>query len=456
MTTMNRTSTLYALALAGFATINTACTVLGPDYVRPPMNVPAAYKETSGLTTPQTRNVSADEHWWALYGDSQLNELIVQVEPRNYSLQAMEARVRQAQSLTDAARAAQYPTLSCCTNLGTQVTGGLKNLGLLASWEIDLWGRIRRNIEASGATAQASAADLAAATLSLQTQLAQNHFLLRVQDAEIRLLRDTVTSYEQSLRITRNQHSVGVASRDVIMQAQAQLGAAQAQMLDARVARAKFEHAIAVLIGKAPADFSFAVAPIGETVPIIPSALPSDLLERRPDIAAAERRMAAASAQIGVAEAAAYPSISLFAGVSIRRGVGGATVSVPILGTGAVRAQRTKAEAAYDEAVANYRQAVLDGFREVEDNLAVLQILDEAATAQSVAVKAARESAAITYNQYRNGIVNYQSVIMAQTTTLGNERAALNMLGRRLVASVTLIKALGGGWDSAKLKEIKK
>ena len=191
MTTINRTSILHALALTCFATINTACTVLGPDYVRPPMDVPAAYKEASGLTAPQARNVSTDEHWWIPYDDSQLNELIVQVESRNYSLQAMEARVRQAQSLTDAARAAQFPTLSCCTNLGPRTVGSTSDLGLFAVWEIDLWGRIRRNIEASGAAAQASAADLAAATLSLQAQLAQNHFLLRVQDAEIRLLQDT-------------------------------------------------------------------------------------------------------------------------------------------------------------------------------------------------------------------------------------------------------------------------
>ncbi|MFZ1546635.1 MAG: efflux transporter outer membrane subunit [Candidatus Nitrotoga sp.] len=453
---MNRTSILHALTLTFFATINTACKVLGPDYVRPPMDVPAAYKEASELTAPQVRNVSTDEHWWALYNDDQLNELIVQVESRNYSLQAMEARVQQAQALTDAARAAQFPTLGCCTNLGTRVGGSIKNFGLLANWEIDLWGRIRRNIEASGATAQASAADLAAARLSLQAQLAQNYFLLRVKDAEIRLLRDTTASYEQSLQITRNQHAVGVASRGVIMQAQAQLGAAQAQMHDARVTRAQLEHAIAVLIGKAPADFSFAVAPIDEKVPAVPSTLPSDLLERRPDIAAAERRMAAASAQIGVAKAAAYPSISLFAGVSIRRSVVGANVAAPLLGTGAIHAQSTKAEAVYDETVANYRQAVLNGLREVEDNLAVQQILDEAAKAQAAAVKAARAAAAITYNQYRNGIVDYLPVIVAQTTALGDERIALDMLGRRLVASVSLIKALGGGWEPIKQKETKK
>lgn len=444
MTTTNRTSALQALALAGFTMIHSACTVLGPDYVRPPMDVPAAYKEAPGLTAPQARDASADGHWWALYGDSQLGELIAQIETRNYSIQAMEARVRQARSLTEVARAAQFPTL---------VAGGTNDFGLLANWEIDLWGRIRRNIEASGATAQASAADLAAATLSLQAQLAQNYFLLRVKDAEIRLLQDTAASYERSLQITRNQYAVGVADRGNIVQAQTQLGAAQAQMHDARVTRAQLEHAIAVLIGKAPADFSFTVAPMDANVPEVPPALPADLLERRPDIAAAERRMAAASAQIGVAEAASYPSLDLFAGVSIRKGLlGGAKVAAPLYGA-APQAGRTKAAAAYDETVADYRQTVLNGFREVEDNLAALQILDQAAAAQASAAKAAREAVAIMDNQYRVGVVNYQSVIVAQATALVNERAALGLLGRRLVASVTLIKALGGGWEPAAPKE---
>jgi NodT family efflux transporter outer membrane factor (OMF) lipoprotein len=441
MTTTNTTLALRALALAGFATINTACTVLGPDYARPTIDVPTAYKEAPGLTTPQARDASTDGRWWGLYGDAQLDRLMAQIEIRNYSLQAIEAQTRQARSLAEIAQSARFPTL---------VAGGTNDFGLLANWEIDLWGRIRRNIEASGAAAQASAADLAAATLSLQAQLAQNYFQLRVQDADIRLLQDTATSYEQSLRITRNQYAVGVADRGAIAQAQAQLSTAQAQMHDARVARAQFEHAIAVLIGKAPADFSFAAAPIDVKVPEVPPTLPSDLLERRPDIAAAERRMAAASAQIGAAEAASYPSLDLFAGVSIRRGLlGGAKVVAPLYAGEAPQAGRAKASAAYDESVANYRQTVLNGFREVEDNLAALQILDQASDAQATAVKAAREAVAITDNQYRAGVVNYQSVIVTQATALVNERAALGLLGRRLAASVTLIKALGGGWAPA-------
>lgn len=439
MTATIRTQALRALTLAGLATLNAACTVVGPDYVRPSIDVPPAYKEAPGSKTPQPRDASAHERWWEIYADSRLDALVEQVEAANPSLQALEARVRQARSLAEVARAAQFPTLTA---------GGTNDLGLLATWEIDLWGRIRRSVESSGAAAQASAADLAAAKLSVQAQLVQNYFLLRVQDAEIRLLQDTVAAYERSLQLVRNQYAVGVVSRGNIVQAQAQLGTAQAQMHDARVARAQLEHAIAVLIGKAPADFSFAVAPIDVNVPAVPPALPSELLERRPDIAAAERRMAAASAQIGVAEAASYPSVNLFAGVSIRHGVGGARVAVPVFDAGSTRAQSAQAGAVYDEAVANYRQTVLNGFREVEDNLAALQILDATAAAQAEAVKAARESVTITNNQYRAGIVDYLSVVVVQATALANERAALGILGRRLVASVTLIKALGGGWEA--------
>jgi len=446
MTASTKAQTLRVLTLAGLTTLNAACTVLGPDYVRPSIDVPAAYKEASGIKTiAQTPAVSTDERWWGLYNDSELDQLIAQVEVQNYSLQAVEARARQARALTEVSKAAQYPTI---------VAGGKNDLGLRVNWEIDLWGRIKRNIEASGASAQASVADLAAVKLSLQAQLAQNYFLLRVQDAVIRLLQDTAVSYERSLQITRNQYNAGVTDRGNIMQAQTQLSVAQAQMHDARITRAQLEHAIAVLIGKAPADFSFAIAPIGANVPEVPPALPADLLERRPDIAAAERRMAAASARIGETEAAGYPSLNLFAGVSIRKGLlGGSDIMAPLYSGGSPQARRTQASAAYDEAIADYRQTVLNGFREVEDNLAALQILDEASGAQTEAVKAARGAVTITDNQYRAGIVNYQSIIIVQNAALSNERATLSILGRRLVASVTLIKALGGGWQADALED---
>ncbi len=437
MTVTNTTLVLRALTLVGFASINTACTVLGPDYARPTIEVPMAYKEAAGLTI-RARDISTDSRWWELFGDTQLDRLISQVETRNYSLQAIEAQTLQAQSLAEIAQSARFPTL---------VAGGTNDFGLLANWEIDLWGRIRRTVEASGAAAQASAADLMAAKLSLQAQLAQNYFQLRVQDADIALLHNTISYYERSLQITRNQYAVGVVDRGAIAQAQAQLSTAQAQMHDARLARAQLEHAVAVLIGNAPADFSLATAPIDVKVPEVPPVLPANLLERRPDIAAAERRVAAASAQIGAAEAASYPALDLFAGVSIRKGLlGGAKILAPLYAGELPQAGRAKASAAYDESVANYRQMVLNGFREVEDALAALQILDQASNAQNAAVQAARNAVSIAENQYRAGLVNYKSVIAAQASALVNDRAALSLLGRRLAASVSLIKALGGSW----------
>lgn len=432
------------LALAGLVSLVAACTVVGPDYVRPSINIPPAYKEATVSKTRLPDEAPARDRWWEIYGDSQLDALVAQVETQNQTLQAVEARVRRARALVEMARSAQSPTVTA---------GGRNDLGLVANWEIDLWGRIQRNIEASGATAQASVADFAAATLSMQAQLAQNYFMLREQDAGIRLLQDTVAAYERSLQIIRNQYAVGVTSQGDITQAQAQLSVAQAQLHSVRVARAQFEHAIAILIGKAPADFSLAAAPFAFKVPEIPPALPADLLERRPDIAAAERRMAAASAQIGVTEAASYPALDLFAGVSIRKGLlGGATVAAPLYSGATPQARRTEISAAYDEVVAEYRQAVLNGFRDVEDNLAALQILGEAAAAQAEAVHAARETAKITNNQYQAGVVTYLSVVVVQAAALNNERAALDILSRRLVASVALIKALGGGWDSGALK----
>lgn len=435
--------TLRALTLAGLAVLVTACTVVGPEYERPAIEIPPAYKEGAALRTQPARQAALQSRWWEIYGDRELDALMAQVESQNRSLQAAEARMRRGRAMLEAARAAQSPTV---------VAGGKNDLGILVNWEIDLWGRIRRTVEASGANAQASVADLAAATLSMQAQVAQNYFQLRVQDADIQMLQDTVRAYERSLQMTRNQYSAGVVSGGNVAQAQAQLGSALAQMHNARLRRAQLEHAIAVMVGKAPAAFSVAVAPLAVQVPEVPPVLPSELLARRPDIAAAERRMAAASAQIGVAEAGSYPSLDLFIGASIRKGlIGGADVRAPLYAGGSPQARRRDSVAAYDEVVANYRQAVLNGLREVEDNLAALQILDEAADAQNSAAKSARESARIAQNQYAAGMVSYLPVAVTQATTLENERAVLDTLGRRLVASVNLIKALGGGWDAATL-----
>jgi NodT family efflux transporter outer membrane factor (OMF) lipoprotein len=418
-----------------------------------------------------------------VFNDPQLDALLGQVEVSNQTIKAAEARVREARALTQQAQAAYFPIVTANASAtrgggratiggSTDVSGGgvggavrnSYNVSLDVNWEIDLWGRVRRTVEAGEATAQASVADLEAAKLSAQAQLAEDYFLLRAQDAQIRLLNDTVDAYQKSLQLTRNQYAVGVAARADVAQAETQLKSTQAQALDAGVQRAQLEHAIAVLLGKAPANFSIAPEAVATTFPPIPLGLPSELLERRPDIAAAERRTAAANAQVGVAEAAFFPSVTLSATGGFQSSVLSQLFTLPsrywslgpalaatIFDAGLRRAQTAQAMATYDENVANYRQTVLAGFQEVEDNLAALRILEQEAAVQDEAVKSARESLTITLNQYRAGTANYLAVVVAQAVALSNERTALTILGRRLTASVTLTKALGGGWDAAQL-----
>jgi len=472
-------ASLIAAAIAGAVSLLAACT-LGPNYARPGVEAPAAYKEAQGWKPAQPRENEPRGPWWRVFGDPQLDALVREVEVSNQTIKAAEARVREARALTQQAQAAFFPIVTA--NAGATRSGGRGsagqsvdnsqgggprnnfNVALDVNWEIDLWGRVRRTVEAGEATAQASVADLEAAKLSAQAQLAQDYFLLRAQDAQIRLLNDTVDAYQKSLKLTQNQYAVGVAARADVAQAETQLKSTQAQALDAGVQRAQLEHAIAVLLGKAPADFSIAPEAVATTFPPIPPGLPSELLERRPDIAAAERRTAAANAQVGVAEAAFFPSLTLSATGGFQSSVLSQLFSLPsrywslgpalaqtLFDAGLRRAQTAQAMATYDENVANYRQTVLAGFQEVEDNLAALRILEQEALVQDDAVKSARESLTITLNQYRAGTANYLAVVVAQATALSNERAALAILGRRLTASVTLIKALGGGWDAAQL-----
>jgi NodT family efflux transporter outer membrane factor (OMF) lipoprotein len=453
------------------------CSV-GPNYVRPPTETPSAYKEAQGWKQAEPRDARPRGNWWEAFNDPQLNALVTQVAITNQTIKAAEARVRQARALTQTARAAFFPIVTANASAtrsssrgGTIVGGSVDsgggvrnnyNVALDVNWEIDLWGRVRRTVEASEASGEASVADLESAKLSAQAQLAEDYFLLRVQDAQIRLLNDTVAAYERSLQLTRNQYAVGVVGRADVAQAETQLKSTQAQAIDAAVQRAQLEHAIAILIGKPPAEFSLAAEAVPTEFPVIPVELPSELLERRPDIAAAERRAAAANAQIGVAESAFFPSLTLSATGGFQSSVLSQLFSLPsrywslgpalaqvIFDAGLRRAQTAQAIATYDENVANYRQTVLAGFQEVEDNLAALKILEQEAAVQDEAVKAARESLAIVLNQYRAGIANYLAVVVIQAAALNNERTALSILGRRLTASVVLIKALGGGWNEA-------
>lgn len=434
-----RLSTVKFNALLWIATSLSACTVVGPDYVRPTIDVPKAFKEANSTQITLASNATS-VNWWTIYADRQLDDLINQVELNNFTLQMADARVRQAQALAASAHSEKQPSL---------IIGGANDLGVRLNWEIDLWGRIERNIESANASTEASLADLAAVKLAIQTQLAQNYFLLRTKDAEIQILEEIASSYEKLLQITRNQYAVGVVDKGNIVQAQAQLSAAQTQTQDARITRAQLEHAIAVLIGKAPADFSISSAALDTNLPLVPASLPSDLLQRRADIAAAERRMLAANARIGAAIAANYPKLNFSGGVSIRKGgLGGPRLTAPLYSE-APNAPRDKATAEYDEIIANYRQTVLNSFLEVEDNLSAQTVLNQAYEAQKQAVVASQESTVIAQNQYDAGILTYQAMLEIKATALNNQRAALTLLGRRYIASVTLIKALGGGWGTS-------
>jgi len=427
--------------LASAIACSVSCTNVGPDYERPPVAVPSAYKEAGDSKAAEAKAPLPRNRWWELFRDAELNALVEQVEVGNQTIQAAEARVRQAAALVGVAGAPAFPT----AGIGTVN----KKAGYSAKWELDLWGRVRRSVEAGDAAVEATVDDLAAAKLSLQAQVAQSYFMLRMHDAELRLLRESVGRYERSLQLNRNQYSVGVASRANVVQAEAQLNSTRTQALDVELLRAQVEHAIAVLIGKPPADFHIAPAAAwSATIPAVASTQPSELLLRRPDIAVAERKMAEASAQIGVVQATYLPSVGLFATGALGVGLAGGVAVAQALFDGGLRdAQSARTTAAYDETVALYRQTVLSAFREVEDNLAAMRLLESQAAAQSTAVKAARDSVTITDNQYRAGIVTYLSVVIVQASALINERAELAILGRRLVASVGLIKALGGGWE---------
>lgn len=465
------------LPLAVAATL--AGCMVGPDYVRPTAPAPAAYKEAAGWKVAQPADDAPRGAWWEAFNDADLNALEAQVDISNQTIAAAAARVREATSATDAARAALWPVVGVTgsaqrnsVNSGSGNASGNSgsnrntsyNIALGASWEPDLWGGIRRNIESNRDLAQASDADLAAARLSVQATLAQTYLLVRVQDAQLDLLRQTVAAYERSLQLTRNQYAAGIIARGDVAQAEAQLKSTQAQVFDAMITRAQLEHAVAVLVGKAPAELTITPRELVAVYPDVPLAVPSALLERRPDIAAAERRAASANAQIGVAQAAFFPALTLSANGGLQSSVIGSLLSLPnrywslgaqlaqtLFDAGLRSAEKTQAIAKYDETVANYRSTVLTGFQEVEDNLVALSLLEQEATVQDAAVAAARESAAIALNQYKAGTANYLAVVVLQANALNSERTSLGILGRRLTASVGLVKALGGGWNATSL-----
>ncbi len=457
-------ATVAGLFVAALA----ACTV-GPDYVRESAPVTPAYKEAGDWKSAAPADQFPRGEWWRVYGDAELDRLEAEAAAANQDIVAADARYRQAKTLIDQARAGFFPQVGVGlsesrANSTASAVGGVRNTvnaTVDASWEIDLWGRVRRAVEASEASAAASSADLESARLSVQAQVAFAYFSVRTADSGQRLLDRTVDAYQQSLKLTNNRYDAGVAARSEVVQADAQVKSAQAQAVDNRATRAGFEHAIAVLTGRAPAQFSLAVAEDVPPPPDIPPGVPSQLLERRPDIAAAERRMAAANAQVGVATAAFFPALSLsasggFASSELAHLLSlpnrfwaiGANLAEPLFDAGLRSAQRDQAVAAYDESVANYRQSVLTGFQQVEDNLSTLAVLKDEATIQQQAVDSARRSVELATNQYKAGIVGYLNVVAAQTIQFNNERTLVLLRGRQLQASVALVQALGGGWTA--------
>jgi NodT family efflux transporter outer membrane factor (OMF) lipoprotein len=446
------------------------CTV-GPNFFRPKAPVPAEYKEMQGWKQAQPRDGEWKGDWWTVYEDAVLSGLVAEVSVSNQTLAQTEAQYRQARALVAQARAAYFPVLSGSASVtrsqvgrasaGTVSRGGVTvhDIGLDASWEPDLWGRVRRSVEANVANARASAGDVENVRLSLQAELATNYFLLRALEAQQQLFDDTVRAFEESLKLTENRYNAGVAARADVVQAQTQLRTTQAQAIDLGVQRAQLEHAIAVLIGRPPADFSLARASLPPAPPDIPVGVPSELLERRPDIAAAERRVESANAQIGVAQAAYFPVLTLSASGGFQSTVLsqlfspparfwslGAALAQTLFDAGLRKARTEQAIAVYDQTVGNYRQTVLTAFQEVEDNLAALRILEQESVVQDDAVALARRSLELTLNQYKGGIVSYLNVLTAQTTLLSAQRTAVDLRSRQLAASVALVRALGGGW----------
>ncbi|MDM0080164.1 efflux transporter outer membrane subunit [Variovorax sp. J31P179] len=458
-----------AASLAGCA--------VGPDYRRPslPEGVSApAFKESGAWKTAAPATVDAAHPWWTGFDDPRLDALIEEANGANQSLRLAEAQYREAQALVQNAQAGWAPTLGLDlsgqrarsqNSTGATVEGNTHAWSLQAAWEPDLWGRVRRAVEGAADSAQASDADLAAARLAVQAAVANDYIQLRMTDAQQRLYDRTIEAYRKSLQITRSQYRAGVVTRADVDLADTTLQSTQALALDTQLTRRQLEHAIAVLLGKTPSQFSIAADDSLPSLPAVPMAVPSELLERRPDIAGAERRAASANAGIGYAQAAYYPSLSLsaaggFAGAGFGNWFAapgkvwalGAAVAQNLFDGGQRNAQVAQARATFDASSASYRQTVLAGFQEVEDNLAALDLLAQERQVQDGAVASARNAERVSLSQFRAGATTYLAVIASQTLALNNERTALQLQSRQFAAQVALFKALGGGWDASQLQ----
>lgn len=451
----------------------------GPKYKTPTVPAPPAYKEMGNWKSAQPSDQNLGGNWWEIFQDTQLNALEQQINVSNQNLKAAVAQYQEARGALRYARADYYPTISAAPSAtrqkysdnrpGSAARGTTFNdfvLPVDLSYQVNAWGRVSKNVESYREQAQASAADLAVVNLTMHADLAVDYFAARTLDAEEKLLQDTVGQYQQALQLNEERYKGGLASEVEVEQARTILETTQAQLVDVGVTRAQYEHAAAVLVGKPPADFSLPALPLTTPPPVIPVGVPSELLERRPDIAAAERQVASANAQVGLAKTAYYPLVNIIASGGFESGTIttlfqgpsalwsiGASVAETIFDGGRRHALNDETKAAYDSTVASYRQTVLTAFQQVEDNLAALRILEQEAGVQATAVQSARRSLALSNTRYEGGVTSYLEVITAQNAALSDEVTAVNILGRRMASAVLLIQALGGGWDRSNLPE---
>lgn len=464
----HRPSSCTAAVLAALALLGAGCSV-APRYQAPDAGMPGAFKEMPSASEGWLPAAPADAldrgPWWTLFGDETLNQLAAQVEVSNQNVAAAVAGYAQSRALVAQARASFFPTLGLtggATRSGGEArgsTGTTYQVALGASWEAPLWGRLEAGVDTATATAQASEADLASARLSAQAALATNYFSLREADAEIEVVTRTVESFQRSQAITQNRYDAGIAPKSDLLQAQTQLANAQADLASLRRQRAVLEHAIAVLVGKAPSQFSLPPAAWRMTVPAVPVAVPSELLQRRPDIAAAERSVASANAQVGIARSAYFPSLSLSGSVGQQSSAAsqlfnasqslwslGVSVAQTVFDAGATKAKVEGAQASRDAAVARYRQATLAALQAVEDQLSLMRMLSEQESLRAQASRAADDTEVQTLNRYRAGQVSYLEVASAQSSALSARRALVQLQVNRQLAAIGLIQAMGGGW----------
>ncbi|WP_067011770.1 efflux transporter outer membrane subunit [Marinomonas spartinae] len=459
---------IQCVCISLFATILSGCAVVGPDYKRPSAPQSPSFKEAKGWQKATPLDQAPKGDWWKVYQDPVLSKLLAQVQINNQNVAEYAAQYEKAKAVAEQAGANLYPSINGsagATRSGTQnQTSNSFSAKGSASWELDLWGKLRRTREEDRASAMASAAQLANATLSAQSSLAQDYFQLRVMDEQIALYQRNIKNYTQYLKVVNNQYKAGNISRSSLAQAQTQLHTTRVSMINLKWQRAQYEHAIAVLIGKPPAAFSLPAEPLSYHLPTIPAELPSALLQRRPDIAYAERNVAAANAAVGVAIAGYYPDLTLSASAGVENSTLsnlfelpsrvwsiGPSLSGNIFDFGATKAKVRQAKASYDASVANYRQTVLNAFQEVEDYLVAIHGLNEEMAVQKQATASARESARVTYNQFNSGMIDYLNVATTEATSLSQQQNELNIIKSQLINSVKLIVALGGGWNVSDL-----